>query len=49
MHALTENIEHIKSWREIKIFLEQVIQIIDSQKFIQEIQNKKYLKNDSIE
>jgi DNA-binding phage protein len=42
MHALTDNSEHIKSWREIKIFLEQVIQIIDSQNFIQEIKNKKY-------
>jgi hypothetical protein len=44
MHALADNSEHIKSWREIKILLEQIIQIIDCQQFIQELQNKKTYK-----
>lgn len=47
MHALTDNSEHIKSWREIKIFLEQIIQIIDSQQFFQDIQNIKIYKNEN--
>ena len=47
MHALTDNSEHIKSWREIKIFLEQIIQIIDSQQFLQDIQNIKIYKNEN--
>jgi hypothetical protein len=47
MHALTDNSEHIKSWREIKIFLEQIIQIIDSQQFFLDIQNIKIYKNEN--